>query len=92
MSAEEESREVQPSRRDSVKPFELVAFSAILAVFTAVVIIIVTDDLRLMAIYAGIAFIASLMVLALLALTIRPSTEDQEARARMKRPPGDSGH
>jgi hypothetical protein len=92
MSEEDQQERIQPSTRDKVKPFELVAFSGVLAVFTAIVIIIVTDDLRLMAIYGGIAFIGTLMIFALLALSIRPSKEDQEARERLQRPPGNSGH
>jgi len=92
MSEDDQHDRVQPTRRDKVKPFELVAFSGVLAIFTAIVIIIVTDDFRLMAIYGGIAFIGTLMIFALLALSIRPSKEDQEARERLQRPPGDSGH
>lgn len=88
----DENRSVQPRRREKVRPFEIVGFSAVLAVFTGVVVIIVTDDLKLMAISAGIAFIAALMMFALLALSIRPSKEDEEARAKLLNTPKSGAH
>lgn len=92
MSQNIESDGVKPPRRDKVRPFELVGLSAAMAVFTAVVVIIVTRDFRLMAIFAGIAFILVLLVFALLALSIKPSKEDEEARKNLSSGPRDSAH
>lgn len=57
-----------PSLRERLKPLELVAFAAALGVFTGVVAVIGTRDVRLALIFAGIAFIVGLLVLAMLAL------------------------
>lgn len=92
MSTLDEEGRVQPRKRDKVRPFELVGFSIALAVFTAIVVIIVTRSLELMAIFAGVAFIAALMIFSLLALSIRPSKEDEEARSRMAKNTGGSAH
>lgn len=88
----DEDRSVQPRRREKVRPFEIVGFSGVLAVFVAVIVIFVTDDLKLMAISAGIAFIAALMIFALLALSIRPSKEDEAARAKLLNTPKGGAH
>lgn len=92
MSQKSESNGAQPAHRDKIRPFELVGFSAILAVFVAVVLIIVTRDIRLMAIFAGIAFIVALLIFSLLALSIKPSKEDEEARKNLKPGPNNSAH
>lgn len=87
-----ESHAIEPRRREKVRPFELVGFSGVLAAFVAVVVIFVTDDIKLMAISAGIAFIAALMIFSLLALSIRPSKEDEEARAKLLNTPKGKTH
>lgn len=93
MSTEEEPYEIRPSRRERVKPLEIVGFSGVLAVFTALVVVFVTDDFILALIFAGIAFIVALMVFALLALSIRPRGDGSEASANtLNTPPEGSGH
>lgn len=69
-----------PSMRDRLKPLELVVFSAVLAVFTGLVLIMSTRDWKLTLIFAGVAFIAGLMMLALLGLGMKPNAQDVEAR------------
>jgi len=93
MSIEEEPFEIRPSRRERVKPLEIVGFSGVLALFTALVVVFVTDDFILAIIFAGIAFIVALMVFALLALSIRPRNDQDDTRAEtLNTPPQGSGH
>ena len=68
--------EFKPSRRDMLRPIEYVGGAAIAAVFTGFVLLLTTRDLTLALIIAGIAFIAVLMVLALLAMTMKPNAEE----------------
>jgi len=60
-----------PSRRDRLRPLELLVLSGIVAVFVGLVVFGSTRDLGLGAIFLGIAFIASLLTLALLALSAK---------------------
>ncbi|HEY4270292.1 MAG TPA: hypothetical protein VGM94_19065 [Galbitalea sp.] len=63
---------VPPSRRDRFRPVELLVLSAIVAVFVGVVVAGSIRDIRLGAIFAGVAFIATLVTLATLSITTRP--------------------
>jgi cyanate permease len=56
------------SRRQRLRPVELVVMAALLAAFVGVVVLITTRDLSLASIFAGVAFIGALLVLAMLAL------------------------
>lgn len=62
----------EPSRRDRFRPVELLVLSAIVAVFVGFVVFGSTRDIRLGGIFAGVGFIATLIVLATLAITTRP--------------------
>lgn len=94
MSTESEPESIPTSaqlpRRAKVRPFELVGISAVLGVFAGVVVVYVTRDLRLASIFAGVGFILALMVFALLALSIKPSKEDEDARRRLLNHPESS--
>ncbi|GAA1799724.1 hypothetical protein [Agromyces neolithicus] len=68
--------EFKPNRRDVLRPVEYVGGAAIAAVFTGVVVLFTTRDLTLALIIAGIAFIAVLVVLALLAMAIKPDADE----------------
>ena len=57
-----------PSRRERLKPLELVGMAAVLGVFAGLITFGGTRELPLASIFAGIAFIAALLVLAMLAL------------------------
>ncbi|WP_375387430.1 hypothetical protein [uncultured Amnibacterium sp.] len=57
-----------PTRRERLKPLELVAMAGVLAVFTGGIALAATRELDLAAVFAGVAFIAALLVLAMLAL------------------------
>ncbi|WP_150307389.1 hypothetical protein [Planctomonas psychrotolerans] len=67
---------VTPSRKDRLRPLELVGFSFLLALFTGVVVLVSTRDFVLAGIFLGIVFIASLVVLAMLTLTMKPNRSE----------------
>lgn len=77
---------VDPSRRDRLRPLELVGFSAVLAVFAGVIVLMSTRDLVLAGIAFGIAFIVTLIMVALVGLGKKPSEEDLEARKDLRSP------
>ena len=64
-----------PSRRDRLRPVELLGISAIVAVFTGLVVLLSTREVMLALIFLGIAFIVVVVVLAMLQLA---STSDQD--------------
>jgi peptidoglycan/LPS O-acetylase OafA/YrhL len=66
-----------PERRDRTRPAELLSISAVLALFAGLVVFMSTRDLVLGFIFFGIAFIVSLVVLAMLALAMRPTGDEQ---------------
>ena len=66
-----------PSRRDRTRPLELLGLSAVFAIFAGVVVLMSTRDIVLALIFLGIAFIVSLVVLAMLALATRPTGDEQ---------------
>ena len=61
-----------PSRKDRTRPLELLVLSAIVALFVGVVVFASTRDIGLGAIFFGVAFIVTVMTLALLALSSKP--------------------
>ncbi|MBC9927004.1 MULTISPECIES: ABC transporter ATP-binding protein [unclassified Leucobacter] len=69
-----------PSTRDRLKPLELLGFSGILAIFTALIVLMATRDWKLMLIFGGAAFIISVMMIALIGLGMKPNAQDVEAR------------
>lgn len=77
---------VTPSRRDRLRPLELIGFSAVLGVFAGVVVLMTTREWVLGAIFFGIAFIVSILVVALIGLGGKPSAEDIEARKDLQQP------
>lgn len=77
---------IEPTRRDRLRPLELVGFAGVLAVFAALVVLLVLRtpegvvDFARAGIAAGAVFIVSLLTLALIGLGGKPSKEDLEAR------------
>jgi hypothetical protein len=61
-----------PTRRERTRPLELLGLSAGFAIFVGLVVLMSTRDVVLALIFAGIAFIVSLVGLAMLALAVRP--------------------
>ncbi len=66
-----------PSRRDRSRPVELIGLSAVFAVFVGLVVLMSTREIVLALIFAGIAFIVSLVVLAMLSLAVGPTGEEK---------------
>lgn len=68
--------EFKPSRRDVLRPVEYVGGAAIAAIFTGLIVLMVTRDWPLTLVFTGAAFIGVLVVLALLAMTIKPDAAE----------------
>jgi uncharacterized membrane protein YgaE (UPF0421/DUF939 family) len=86
----------KPNRDDVLRPIELLVLSGVMGVFTGVVVLMSTREIVLSLIGLGIAFIASLVVLAMLALAVKPDFQEKldldEQDDDDKRPPRPSGH
>ena len=80
---------VSPNKRDRTRPAEMLGLSGIFGVFTGIVVFMSTRDWMLGLIFAGIAFIVSLVVIAMLALAIRP---DKNELLDMDEQDRDAGH
>lgn len=78
-----------PNKRDRTRPAEMLGLSGIFAVFTGLVVFMSTRDWMLGLIFAGIAFIVSLVVIAMLMLAVRP---DKDELLDMDEQDRDAGH
>lgn len=65
-----------PTRRQTLKPLELLAGAAIATIFVGLVVLMVTRDVTLTAIAAGIVFIIVLVATAMFVLVIKPDEEE----------------
>ncbi|WP_449280522.1 ABC transporter ATP-binding protein [Leucobacter sp.] len=83
---------VTPSRRDRLRPLELVGFSAVLGVFAGLIVLMATRDWVLALVFLGIGFIVSVLMVALVGLGGKPSAEDLEARKDLRRPDDKNWH
>ncbi len=66
----------QPTRKDRFRPLELLAISAILAIFVGLVVLMSTREFVLAAVAFGIAFIVALVGLAMFSLAFKPNAEE----------------
>ncbi len=66
-----------PSKRDRLRPLELLVMALIVAVFVGLVVTGAARNIQLGAIFAGVAFIVSVVVLATLAITSRPDDDER---------------
>lgn len=66
-----------PSLRDRLRPLELLSLSAIIGAFTGLVILFTTREWWLAGIGFGVAFILSIMMIALLALSAKPNDDER---------------
>lgn len=85
MTNEETHESMTPSKKDRMRPAELLGFSGVLSVFAFLIVLMATRDIVLALICLGIAFIVCLMVVALAGLGMKPNPEDVEARRRLER-------
>ncbi len=66
-----------PSIRERLRPFELLGISAVIGLFTGLTILLTTREWWLAGVGFGVAFIFSVMVIALLALSAKPNEAEQ---------------
>ncbi|MBK0421962.1 ABC transporter ATP-binding protein [Leucobacter sp. CSA2] len=83
---------VTPSRRDRLRPLELVGFAAVLGIFAGGIVLLATRSFMLALIFLGVAFIATVMTVALIGLGTKPSAEDLEARKDLQLPDDGGKH
>jgi hypothetical protein len=65
-----------PSRRDRLRPLELLALSAVIAVFTGAIVLMSTRVAAQALIWAGVAFIVSLVAIAMFVLALKPKQDE----------------
>lgn len=86
----------QPSRKDRFLPTELLGISAALGVFVGLIVLIATREFVLAGVSFGIAFIVSLVLVALFALAFKPNAAEvhdlEEQNAEQKNDDRPSGH
>jgi uncharacterized membrane protein HdeD (DUF308 family) len=79
-----------PSRKDRTRPAELLVFAGVLAIFVGLVVLLATRAPILALVALGIVFIVSLVVLAMLTLTVRPPKNADRDESDAEGP--DDGH
>ena len=67
-----------PSRRDRFRPLELILIAAVLAIVAALVVVMVSRDLKFMFIILGISFVAVLVLMATFVLLAKPNKQELE--------------
>lgn len=67
----------QPSRSDRLKPAEFLGLSGAMGLFVGLVILLTTREPLLSVIGFGIAFIVSLVVIAMFALGMKPDAAEK---------------
>ena len=83
MTDERNDPVVQPTTRQRLKPFEYLAFAAVAAIFTGLIVLLTVRDAFVGMVFAGIAFIGTLLITATLMLAVRPkgrASADLDAR------------
>jgi Flp pilus assembly protein protease CpaA len=66
-----------PSRHERVRPAELLGLSAVFGLFTGLIVLLSTRELRLAGIFLCIAFIVGVVILAMLSLASKPNDAEQ---------------
>lgn len=79
-----------PTRAERFRPAELIGLAFGFALFAGVVVFFVTRDLTLAGIFLGVTFIVALVILAMLALAVRPSADEQADIDRLHEQPSDN--
>ena len=64
---------MEPTRRQRLRPFELVGLSFLIAVFGALVVLVTSREIIFTLIVFGASFIVSLVVIAMAVLAIKPN-------------------
>ncbi|CAN5279007.1 hypothetical protein BH09ACT3_BH09ACT3_11550 [soil metagenome] len=79
-----------PSRRDRLRPLEYLLIALVVSVFVGLVVLGTTRQLLLAVVFFGVAFIVSLVGIAMLALAIKP--DDAEKLDLRQQDEQDRGH
>jgi peptidoglycan/LPS O-acetylase OafA/YrhL len=66
-----------PTKKDRIRPVELLALAAGFALFAGLIVLMSTRDVVLALIFFGLAFIVVLVGLAMLTLAARPTGNEQ---------------
>jgi len=67
-----------PSRRDRFRPMELIIIAAVIAIVGALVVLMVSRDLKFMLIILGISFVTVLVLMATFVLLAKPNKQELE--------------
>jgi hypothetical protein len=78
---------VVPTMRDRMRPAELLGLSAVFGAFAGLVVLMTTRDFILAVIFFGIAFIVSVVVIAMLVLAMKPNPGEKIELAEQDRKP-----
>jgi hypothetical protein len=70
-----------------MRPAELLGLSAVLGAFAGLVVLMTTRDLVLALIFLGIAFIVSVVVIAMLVLAMKPNSGERSELAEQDKKP-----
>ncbi len=65
-----------PSRRDRLRPVELVGLAVVIGAFTGAIVLMSTRSPLESVVWAGTAFIASLVITAMLVLATKPKSDE----------------
>jgi len=65
-----------PSRRDRLRPVELLGLSALIGAFTGLIVLMSTRVAFQAIIWTGVAFIASLVGIAMFVLALKPKQDE----------------
>lgn len=66
----------EPTRRDRLKPFELVLISAGLALFGGLIVWLSSRDIKFAGIAFAVSFIVFLVLLAMFVLSMKPNKDE----------------
>ncbi len=66
----------EPTRRDRLRPVELIGISAVIAAFTGLIVLMSTRMAYESVVWAAVAFIISLVSIAMIALAIKPKRDE----------------
>lgn len=81
------SQEYEPTKRDRLRPLELLGLSLVISVFAAVVVGFSTRDWKFLVPVIGLGvFVVCVLLFALLSLTFTPNQQDIEARKSLQHP------
>lgn len=78
----------EPTRRERIRPAELLGMSGVFGVFTGLVVLLSTRQPELSIVFLLIAFIVAVVVLAMLTLAAKPNEMERNEIDESDRPRG----